>query len=257
MYSWDDPDDRVAIAQMNAELRHAQLDLLGARCSTDRLRLRFSIEDLARHAERDVLRKAIGHAEALHEYYLAIQKEIPEDGMPLSESQFQLAVECVTSYLWAQRETFLRIGRPLSAEHKEMLQPFFSAALLERVRFVELHGNRLPPPPFYPRAKSAGVANLPDTTHMASLTFVDVIVFNEEFSQRALFHGLVHVAQMKILGLERYTDLFVRSFLRTQAHFNVPLERQAFALEAKFAAHPAEAFPVEEQIRLWLREKKY
>jgi len=24
MYSWDDPDDRVAIAEMNAELRHAQ-----------------------------------------------------------------------------------------------------------------------------------------------------------------------------------------------------------------------------------------
>ncbi|HMK22694.1 MAG TPA: hypothetical protein VK466_10195 [Terriglobales bacterium] len=68
MYSWDDPDDRVAIAQMNAELRHAQLDLLGARCSSDRLRLRFSTEDLARHAERDVLRKAIAHAEVLHEY---------------------------------------------------------------------------------------------------------------------------------------------------------------------------------------------
>ena len=125
------------------------------------------------------------------------------------------------------------------------------------MRFVELHGNRLPPPPFYDRAKSAGVANLPDTTHMASLTFVDVIVFNEEFSLRALFHGLVHAAQMQILGLERYTDLFVRSFLRTQAHFNVPLERQAFTLEAKFAAHPEGPFPVEEQVRLWLREKRY
>jgi len=257
MYRWDDPDDRVAIAEMNAELRHAQLDLLSARCSADRLRLRFSIEDVARHAERDVLRKAIRYAEALNEYYLSIQKEIPEDCMPLSVSQFQLAVECVTAYLWAQRDTFIRIGRPLGAEHKETLRSFFSAGLLEKVRFVELHGTRLPPPPFYERAKSVGVANLPEITHMASLTFVDVIVFNENFSERALFHGLVHVAQMQILGLERYTDLFVRSFLRTQAHFNVPLERQAFTLEAKFAAYPAEPFPVEEQIRLWLREKRY
>ena len=49
MYSWNDPDDRVAIAQMNADLRHAQLDLLSAECATDRLRLRFSAADLARY----------------------------------------------------------------------------------------------------------------------------------------------------------------------------------------------------------------
>ena len=257
MYSWDDPDDRVAIAQMNAELRHAQLDLLGARCSTDRLRLRFSIEDLARHAERDLLRKAVGHAVALSDYYLSIQKEIPEEGMPLSESQFLLAVECVSAYLWEQREAFLRAGRFLNQDQKEAFRPFFSCSLLERVRLVELQGKRLPPPPFYAKAKSMGVANLPEMTHMSSLTFVDVIVFNEQVSQRALFHGLVHAAQMQILGLERYTDLFVRSFLRTQAHFNVPLERQAFTLEAKFAAHPSEPFPVEEQVRLWLRERRY
>ena len=257
MYSWDDPDDRVAIAQMNAELRHAQLDLLGARCSTDRLRLRFSVENLAQHAERDLLRKAIGHAVALSDYYLSIQKEIPEDGMPLSESQFLLAVECVSGYLWEQREVFLRVGRFLSDAEKETLHPFFSYSLLERVRLVELRGRRLPLPPFYQKAKAMGIANLPEMTHMASLTFVDVIVFNEQVSERALFHGLVHVAQMQILGLERYTDLFVRSFLRTQAHFNVPLERQAFTLEARFAAHPSEPFPVEEQIRLWLRERRY
>ena len=35
MYLWNDPDDRVAIAQLNAELRHAQLDLLSAQCATD------------------------------------------------------------------------------------------------------------------------------------------------------------------------------------------------------------------------------
>jgi hypothetical protein len=257
MYSWDDPDDRVAIAEMNAELRHAQLDLLSARCSADRLRLRFSLDDLAQHAERDLLRKAIGHAVALSQYYLSIQKEIPEDGIPLSGSQYVLAVECVAAYLWEQRQVQLHAGRPLAAEHQEMLRPYFASSLLERVRFVELHGKRLPPPPFFEKAKALGIANLPEMTHMASLTFVDVIVFNEHLSQRALFHGLVHAAQMQILGLERYTDLFLRSFLRTQAHFNVPLERQAFALEAKFAASGNEPFSVEEQVRLWMRERRY
>jgi len=67
----------------------------------------------------------------------------------------------------------------------------------------------------------------------------------------------VHAAQFHILGLERYTDLFVRAFLRTNAHFTVPLETHAFALESKFAVRPDEVFAVEEQIRLWMREGRY
>ena len=92
---------------------------------------------------------------------------------------------------------------------------------------------------------------------MASLTFVDVIVFNDLIIERTLFHGLVHATQFQVLGLERYTDLFVRAFLRTNAHFTVPLETHAFAMESKFAVDPEKAFSVEEQIRLWLREGRY
>lgn len=92
---------------------------------------------------------------------------------------------------------------------------------------------------------------------MASLTFVDVIVFNNLIVERALFHGLVHAVQFHILGLERYTDLFVRAFLRTNAHFTVPLETHAFSMESKFAVSPEKPFSVEEQVRLWIRERRY
>jgi hypothetical protein len=92
---------------------------------------------------------------------------------------------------------------------------------------------------------------------MSSLTFVDVIVFNDLLIDRALFHGLVHAVQFQILGLERYADRFVRTFLRTNAHFTVPLETHAFALESKFAVDPRKSFSVEEQVRLWLREGRY
>lgn len=257
MYSWNDPDDRVAIVQMNAELRHAQLDLLSAQCATDRLRLRFSIEDLARYSEKDVLRKTIGTAVALHEYYTSIQNEMPGDDANLSASQVVEAVQRVIGYLRNQREQHFSSGVPLSTRQRETLQSFFSPALLERVRTVELHGRRLPPPPFYLEARSLGIENLPELTHMASLTFVDVIVFNDLIIERALFHGLVHAVQFHLLGLERYTDLFVRAFLRTRAHFSVPLETHAFALESKFAVSPAKPFSVEEQVRLWIREGRY
>jgi hypothetical protein len=257
MYSWNDPDDRVSIVQMNADLRHAQLDLLSAQCATDRLRLRFSVEDLARYGEKDVLRKTIGAAVALSDYYLSIQNEMPADPAGLPESQVLQAVKRVAEYLWSQREIYYRSGSPLSARQKEILDPFFSSAILDRVRTVEMHGRRLPPPPFYLEARSLGIENLPELTHMASLTFVDVIVFNDLIIERTLFHGLVHAAQFHILGLERYTDLFVRAFLRTNAHFTVPLETHAFALESKFAVDPGKAFSVEEQIRLWVREGRY
>ena len=65
MFSWDKHGDRVAIIQMNAELRSAQLEILSAQCATDRLRLRFSAGDIARHAQPDVLRKALSSATAL------------------------------------------------------------------------------------------------------------------------------------------------------------------------------------------------
>ncbi len=257
MYSWNDPDDRVAIVQMNADLRHAQLDLLSAQCATDRLRLRFSVEDLARYGEKDVLRKTIGTAIALSEYYLSIQSEMPADSASLPESRVLQAVQRVAGYLWDQREIYRRSGAPLTTRQTEILAPFFSSSLLDGVRTVELHGRRLPPPPFYLEARTLGIDNLPELTRMASLTFVDVIVFNDLIIERTLFHGLVHAVQFHILGLQPYTDLFVRAFLRTNAHFTVPLETHAFALESRFAIDPGKVFSVEEQVRLWIREGRY
>lgn len=257
MYSWDDPDDRVAIVQMNADLRHAQMDLLSAECATERLRTRFSVQDLARYGEKVVLRKTIGSALALSEFYLSLRNELPADALPLSEAKIREAVRCVAAYLESQRGEFSPRGIPLKEAQKALLQPFFSPALLDRVRTVELHGHRLPPPPFYQEARALGLERLPELTHMTSLTFVDVIVFSDLIIERSLFHGLVHAAQFQILGLERYTDLFVRAFLRTNAHYTVPLEAHAFALESKFAVRPNTAFSVEEHVRLWLREGRY
>src|ERR1700691_1299755 len=77
MYSWENPDDRISIAQMNSELQHAQLELLSAHCATHQLRLRFSADDLARFGQRDILRKSVQSAAALSEYYSSIQKRIP------------------------------------------------------------------------------------------------------------------------------------------------------------------------------------
>jgi hypothetical protein len=264
MFSWDDPDDRIAIVQMDAELHHAELELISAQCATHRLRLRFSIEDLARFGERAILRKAIAAATDLNDYYSSIEKLISRaaessnpGGTILLEEQISQATERVLAYLREQRDRHYAAGEPLSAELKARMQPYFSPGILDRVRVVELGGARLPNPAFYSDAKALGIVNLPQITHMASLTFIDVVVFNEKITERDLFHGLVHAVQFQILGPERYTRAFVDAFLRTNSHFTVPLEAHTFALESKFVENPEESFSVEEQVRIWVRERRY
>ena len=263
MYSWENPDDRVSIVQMNSELRHAQLELLSAHCATHQLRLRFSIDDLARFGERDVLRKSLQAAAALNEYYTSIENKIPTakhdpaSPAPLTQERIAEAIDLVSAYLRDQRELYFHSAAPLTQHQKALMWPYFSPALLEQVRIVQLNGDRVPNPPFYAKARALGFANLPEVTHMHSLTFLDVVVFNEKITERCLFHGLVHAVQFAVLGIERYTELFVRGFINTKLHFSVPLEAHAFSLESKFMGSSAHRFSVEDQVRLWVRQNRY
>ncbi len=112
-------------------------------------------------------------------------------------------------------------------------------------------------PDFFEQARAMGYDNLPDIAHMDSLTFSNVIVFNESLSERALFHGLVHAVQIRVLGLERYAELWVRAFARSRAHFTVPLEVHAFSLSAKFLLPEHAPFSVENEVFLWAAERRY
>ena len=264
MYSWNRVEDRISILQINSELRHAQLELISAHCATHQLRLRFTAEDIAHFGQRDVLLKSVQAASALNEYYSSLEEKIPveeETAEPahLSEEQICEAVACVSSYLQEQRERYLPAAVPLSPHQKATMWPYFSPSLLDQVRIVQLDGSasRVAPPAFYEKARALGFVNLPEIAHMNSLTFQDVVVFNEKVSERPLFHALVHAVQFDVLGLERYTELFVRSFIRTRFHFSVPLEAHAFSLESKFARAVSGRFSVEQQVRLWVGQRRY
>lgn len=268
MLSWDNPDDRVAIAQMNAELQNAQLELLSAQCATQQLRLRFSADDLARFGHRDILRKSVQCATALSDYYTSIEKKFLEKQTPATtaaepsnqpgEELILTAIERVSTYMRQQRERYFAQGTPLDKRQKAIMWPYFPAPVLESARIVALDGkSRIPNPPFFEEYKALGFLSLPEITHMHSVTFLDVVVFNEPVTERSLFHGLVHAVQFGILGLGGYSDLFVRALAANKLHFSVPLEAHAFALESKFAAIPTTQFSVEEHVRLWVKQKRY
>lgn len=263
MYSWEDPQERVAVLQLNADLRHAQLELLSAECATDRLRLRFSTAEIAELADEVILTKAINTVASLNHYYSGLRKR-PRRSQPAVTDEAELgpehvdrAVSLVCEYLKAQRELHYPDGLALDKPLLEKMQRFFAPQLLSRVRVVNLDGRRLSNPSFYKDALQLGLTNLPPIKHMSSLTFIDVIVFNDKSSERALFHGLVHAVQFEVLGLERYVELFVRGFFRTRLHIMVPLEAQAFALDSQFAHSPEQSLCVEEQVRLWANQERY
>lgn len=167
------------------------------------------------------------------------------------------AIARIAAYMREQRDRFFAAGRPLEENHAAPMKPFFSDALLGKVRIAEKSGRKIPEPPFYEEAKALGIQNLPSLNHMASLTFVDALVFPGNATPRDLFHALVHATQFEALGIEIYMELYVRAFLHVRRDILVPLEAHAFALDTRFAANPQESFSVEEEVRLWLRSGRY
>jgi hypothetical protein len=260
MCQYEDSGDGGCAPQLNAELEQAQIEILSAHCATHQLKLRYSSEQLARFGRRDVLQRSAKAASDLSTFYTDIEKRLhlaEQARTPLlTETQIVDAVGWLAAYLQQQREHYHALSSPLFLQHRARLWPYFSPQMLEEVRMVELRGVRIAPPAFFQQARALGFEP-PEITHMDSLTFIDVLVFNQELDQRSLFHALVHTVQIRILGLRRYAELWVRSFIKTRAHFTVPLEVHAFSLASKFVRPMAEKFSVEEQVVRWAAEGRY
>lgn len=261
MPSCENPGYRVSVLDLNSDLQQVQVDLLSAQCAVHQLRLHYSSDDLARFGRRDVLRKSVEAAGALHQFFSDIEKKIPAGKHAASAAeptvdQIQQGIEWASQYLQEQRAHYAPVAGPLPPSRKASMWPYFSAPLLDRTRFIELQGARVQIPKFFDDVRALGFEP-PPISHMDSLTFLDVIVFNQHLSERALFHALVHAVQIQILGVQRYAELWVRCFAKTRTHFTVPLEVQAFSLASKFSRAATERFSVEEEVLRWLSEDRY
>ena len=261
MSSCENSDHRVSVLDLNSDLQQAQVELLSAQCRVHQLRLHYSSDDLARFGRGDVVRKSAQAAGALHRFFSDIEKRIPA-GRPSAPpieptaDHIQQGIAWVSQYLQEQREYFAPVATRLSPSRKASMWPYFSVALLDRVRVIELHGATVAIPKFFAEVRELGFEP-PPISHMDSLTFLDVLVFNQVLTERALFHALVHSVQIQIVGVQRYAELWVQSFAKTRTHFTVPLEVQAFALASRFSRTATERFSVEEEVLRWLSEDRY
>ena len=172
----------------------------------------------------------------------------------LTPDQIAQVSGLVFQYITAQRQKYGSRAIPLSAQQKAAMAGFFSPQLLDSTRLLVLERERVGNPEFYPMLKGLGFTNLPDQSGMGAITFSDVMVSHESFSNGLLFHELVHVEQYRQLGIPRFSELYVRGFLSGGSYEAIPLEVNAYTLERRFESDSHRAFSVEDEVRPWAAE---
>ena len=177
----------------------------------------------------------------------------------LTPAELSALVAEAGSWLRQQREKFYPQGIPLSNSHRTQLEPFFAAEILDTVRIVNLAqiGEAMPSPPFFQKLLAAGPLMLPKSAHTAAVPFIDVAVFQGEPSLRVVFHTLVHVTQMVLVGPEQVMEGCFRALTVSGLWMAVPFEEQAYQMDARFTANSSAVFSVEHEVREWLRSGRY
>ncbi len=163
----------------------------------------------------------------------------------------------VEDYILSSRKKYMGNAVPLAAEQFAAMQPFFPAEALTLCRILVLHGQRIQDPAFYGMARLMGIRNLPSFADTAAVTFVDVIVSHEEFTDGLLFHELVHVVQYAKLGAKEFSSRYLNGFLKGGSYEEIPLEKNAYELESRFSKNKNGAFSVSEEVQSWIEAGKF
>ena len=172
----------------------------------------------------------------------------------LAPKQVEQLTDWVAAYIADQRSHFHQRAQPILPHHVNRLQPFFPKEILSGVRVTQGRANE---PPFYSQLRALGIGNAPPFSDMAGITFQDVVVHVEPLTTPLLFHELVHAVQYKHLGLSGFAKRYVHGFLTGGSYEEIPLEKQAYGLEDRFARNPSMPFSVEENVTEWIRKNQF
>jgi hypothetical protein len=174
----------------------------------------------------------------------------------LTADQIAEVSSLVSGYITAQREKALPSAVPLSPMQRASMEGFFLPQVLD-TRLLVLGETRVENPTFYPVLRQMGFTNLPNFSTMAAVTFCDVVVSHQPFSDGLLFHELVHVEQYRQLRISRFAELYVRGFLSGGGYDGIPLEMNAYELGGRFERSPLARFSVEDEVSRWIAEGRF
>ena len=69
---------QVDVTRLRADLSAAKVELLSAQCAADRIRLQYSVQDIAAFGEPQTLKRVIASVEALYSFFSQIGAQIKQ-----------------------------------------------------------------------------------------------------------------------------------------------------------------------------------
>ena len=162
----------------------------------------------------------------------------------------------VENFIFNNRKKYFPRAASLEPAQLAPLDPYFPAKILRDTRFLVLEDSRIQDPPFYSMAKMMGIRNLPSFSDVAAVTFVDVVVSHEEWTESLLFHELVHVVQYAQLGNKEFASRYVNGYIKGGSYDEIPLEKNATELEERFSRKNG-VFLVADEVRKWIEAGKF
>lgn len=173
---------------------------------------------------------------------------------PQAQSQplLRFLIEQGAAWISNQRDSLRPLALPLPAAWHPVFSTYFAAQTLDAARLCLVPS--LVNPPFFADLERRGIAVALDFTPMDGLTYVDTVaIVNKDWDRdpatffTLVFHELVHVAQYRLHGLAGFMERYVVGWAQHGFdYFAIPLEREAYDLQERFAA--GERFSVEAQI---------
>lgn len=162
---------------------------------------------------------------------------------------FDLALDSASD--WCERQHYLHWpeGRGLDSEDKGAMEGFFSPTILDEVRIRVVPS--IENPDFYQGLEKMGVTGLLDLRLASGITYFKTILIAQWFPPQEatwhalLFHELVHVVQYHLLGISGFMEAYLMGWLENNRdYYAIPLEKEAYLLQARFEKNPGEKFSV-------------
>ena len=164
-------------------------------------------------------------------------------------------------WVYKQQKIHLANSRPLSSEEKSQLDGYFERRILDKVQVVSVQ--RILNPDFYDDFAKSGIPIPLDFSTAVGLTLAECILIRKELCSHppslisTIFHELVHVVQIDILGLRKHIELYADSLLQNGYQYHsVIFERQACELSDRLARGRS-SFSVGEVVKKELKRARY
>lgn len=163
-------------------------------------------------------------------------------------------IEKGSRWVHSERDVHRPSARALLEAEISGFAQFFDNETLDRarVKIVPVIEN----PGFSSILRNIGIRVPLDFTAMSGITFVDTILISrlrmpaESQFLPLLFHEMVHIVQYEVLGLRMFVDRYVRGWAENEFnYFAIPLERDAYELQARYEVDPHLRFSVTGEVR--------